>query len=77
MYYLVTIGYESEQQDREGNPRIRKIKYVVQAESVDEANIVASKFRSEDIRSSEIISVVKMNIETVIDEKNTPSYYKG
>ena len=32
MYYLVTIGYETEQMDREGNPRVKKVKYVLQAE---------------------------------------------
>jgi hypothetical protein len=77
MYYLVTIGYETEQMDREGNPRIKKVKYVLQAESVEEATIVASKYRSGDIRSSESISIAKMAIECVIDEKNTPEYYKS
>lgn len=76
MYYLVTIGYETEQMDREGNPRIKKVKYVLQAESVEEATIVAANYRSGDIRSSESISIVKMPIECVIDEKNTPEYYK-
>ena len=28
MYYQVTIGYETEQMDREGNPRVKKVKYV-------------------------------------------------
>lgn len=77
MYYLVTIGYETEQMDREGNPRIKKVKYVLQAESVEEATIVAANYRSGDIRGSESLSVVKMPIECVIDEKNTPEYYKG
>jgi hypothetical protein len=77
MYYLVTIGYETEQMDREGNPRIKKVKYVLQAESVEEATIVAAKYRAGDIRGSESLSVVKMPIECVIDENNTPEYYKG
>ena len=77
MYYLVTIGYETEQMDREGNPRIKKVKYVLQAESVEEATIVAAKYRAGDIRGSESLSVVKMPIECVIDEKNTPEYYKS
>jgi hypothetical protein len=77
MYYLVTIGYETEQMDREGNPRIKKVKYVLQAESVEEATIVAAKYREGDIRGSESLSVVKMPIECVIDEKNTPEYYKS
>ena len=48
-----------------------------EAESVEEATIVASKYRSGDVRSSESISIAKMPIECVIDEKNTPEYYKS
>lgn len=76
MHYLVTIGYEMEQQDRNGNPRLQKLKYVLEADSVEEATIVASKYRSGDMRSSESISIVKLPIECVIDMKNTPEYYK-
>ena len=76
MHYLVTIGYETEQMDREGNPRLTKSTIIVQAESNAEANITASKFLSGDIRSSQIIDVKKLKIDCVIDEKNTPEYYK-
>jgi hypothetical protein len=76
MYYLVTIGYETEQTDRNGNPRLQKVKYVLEAESVEEASLIASKYRSGDVRSSESISIAKMPIECVIDSKNTPEYYK-
>jgi len=77
MHYLVTIGYETEQMDREGNPRVKKVKYVIQAESVEEATIVAARYREGDIRGSESLSVAKFPIECVIDEKNTPEYYKS
>jgi hypothetical protein len=77
MYYQVTIGYETEQMDREGNPRVKKVKYVIQAESVEEATIVAARYREGDIRGSESLSVAKFPIECVIDEKNTPEYYKS
>ena len=77
MHYLVIIGYETEQMDRNGNPRLQKLKYIVEAETVEEVTIVASKYRSGDIRSSESISVAKMAIECVIDKKNTPEYYKA
>jgi len=76
MYYLVTIGYETEQTDRNGNPRLQKVKYVLESESVEEASIIASKYRAGDVRSSESISITKMPIECVIDSKNTPEYYK-
>jgi len=77
MYYQVTIGYETEQMDRNGNARLQKLKYVVEAETVEEATIVAAKYRSGDVRSSESISVAKMAIECVVDRKNTPEYYKA
>ena len=76
MHYLVTIGYETEQMDRNGNPRLQKLKYIIEAETVEEATIVASKYRAGDMRSSESIAIVKMPIECVIDHKNTPEYYK-
>lgn len=75
MYYLVTIGYESEQLDRSGNPRIVKAKYLFEAESAEEATIVAAKYRADDIRDSQILSLAKMPIECVVDKKNTPEYY--
>jgi len=76
MHYLVTIGYETEQTDRSGNPRLQKVKYILEADTVEEATIVASKYISGDVRSSESISIVKMPIECIIDRKNTPEYYK-
>jgi hypothetical protein len=76
MHYLVTIGYETEQTDRNGNPRLQKVKYILEADTVEEATIVASKYRLGDVRSSESISIVKMPIECIIDRKNTPEYYK-
>jgi hypothetical protein len=76
MHYLVTIGYESEQLDRSGNPRIQKFKYIVEADSVEEVTIVTAKYRASDSRTSESIAISKMNIEELIDRKNTPQYYK-
>lgn len=76
MHYLVTIGYETENLDRNGNPRLQKLKYIVEAESVEEATLIASKYRAGDMRSSESLSIAKMPIECIIDPKNTPDYYK-
>jgi hypothetical protein len=76
MHYLVTVGYELEQLDRNGNPRLQKVKYIVEAESVEEATIVVSKYKAGDMRSSESLSIAKMTIECIIDKNNTPEYYK-
>ncbi len=69
MHYLVTIGYETEQMDRNGNPRLQKLKYIVEAESVEEATIVASKYRAGDVRSSESISIVKLSGRYITDRQ--------
>jgi hypothetical protein len=76
MHYLVTIGYETEQMDREGNARLKKVKYIIEAETVEEATIVAAKYRAGDMRTSESIAISKMPIECIIDKQNTPEYYK-
>ena len=76
MYYTVTVGYESEQLDREGNPRITKSSVVVAAQSNVEANITATKFLAEDMRSSHIIDVKKLKIDCVIDLCGYPSLLK-
>lgn len=77
MHYLVTVGYETEQLDRNGNPRLQKVKYIVEAETVEEATIITSKYRSGDMRGSESLAIVKMPIECIIDKNNTPEYYKS
>ena len=75
MYYLVTIGYETEQLDRNGDARVQKVKYVFEAESVEETTILAAKYRAEDSRASDLLSVAQMPIECVISPKITPEYY--
>jgi hypothetical protein len=52
------------------------VKYIVEAESVEEATIVVSKYRAGDMRSSESLAIAKMAIECIIDKNNTPEYYK-
>ena len=77
MYVLVTVGYETEREDGNGAPRIVKSKYPVEAESIEEAILIIAKYVSEDTRSSQILATAKMPIECVIDQKNTPQYYKS
>lgn len=78
MYYLVTIGYETEQLDRNGDPRLQKIKYIFECESVEEATIIAAKYREGDSRSSQVLAIVHMPIECVITPliKAFEEYYK-
>ena len=77
MYYLVTIGYETEQVDRDGNARLQKSKYIFEAESVEETTILAAKYREGDARASQILGITHMPIECVVSPKTTPEYYKS
>jgi hypothetical protein len=75
MYYLVTIGYETETE--RGNSRQQKSKYIFEAESVEETTILAAKYIEGDTRSAELLSVVHMPIECVVSPKTYPDYYKA
>jgi len=76
MYYLTTIGYETERQDRNGNTVVEKLKYLIEAESAEEALLRAAKYTAGDTRGSEVLSVAQQGIECIISEKETPEYYK-
>jgi hypothetical protein len=73
MYYLVTINYEIE---TERNTKLQKIKYIIEAESVEEAAIIANKYIEGDTRSAELLGITHMPIECVIGPKTYPEYYK-
>jgi hypothetical protein len=75
MYFQVVVGYETEQVDRLGNPKMLKTKYIVEAESVEEATLRIAKYRSEDNRGSETLSINKIEIECVLDQYNAPELY--
>lgn len=76
MYYLVTIGYETEQQDRNGNPRLEKLKYIIEAESAEESILRAARYIGSGMRSGEVLAVAQQPIECLITEKETPEYFK-
>jgi len=75
MYYLVTIGYETENES--GRIRQQKVKYVFETESVEEATIIAAKYMAGDTRTSELLGVTHMPIECIITPNTHPEYYKG
>jgi hypothetical protein len=76
MHYLVTIGYETERLDGDGNPRLQKTKYIVEAESIEEVSLRMAKYRASDSRGSESLAIAKFPIECIIDAKNSPDLYE-
>ncbi len=73
MHYLVTINYEVE---TERNTKLQKTKYIIEAESVEEAAIIANKYIEGDTRTAEILGITHMPIECVVSPKTYPEYYK-
>ena len=77
MHYNITVGYETENLDQNGNPKVKKSRYLVQAMSVAEAMMVINNYCSEDMRAFEVLTINKAMLEDVIDMETKPQYYKG
>lgn len=75
--YTITVGYETENLDKDGNPKMKKSRYLVEAETVEEAMLVMARYRSEDMRSSEVISITKSTFEDVLNPTLSSKYYQA
>jgi hypothetical protein len=75
MNYTITVGYETENLDKDGNPKMKKVRYLVEAQSVEEAMLVIAKYRSEDSRGSEVLTITKATYEDILNPTMTPKYY--
>ena len=75
MYYQAIVAFDTGSVDNNGNAKVKKFKYVVESESVFEANKRLAHYLSEDARDSEVISVVKAPYEDILHPELTPKYY--
>lgn len=75
MYYIAVVAFETGVIDNNGNPKVKKFKYLIESESVFEANKRLAHYLSEDTRDSEIVSLVKAPYEDVLHPELTPKYY--
>jgi hypothetical protein len=76
MYYSVIIGYDTDTMDKEGNPKVKKVKYLVEAESVEEASLVMARFAGESVANAKVMSIVEDKTSEVISHELQPKYYK-
>lgn len=77
MYYIAIVAFETGVIDNQGNPKIKKFKYIVESESVYEATERLSHYLSEDTRDSEIVSLIKAPYEDILHPTLTPKYYSN
>ena len=75
MYYQAVVAFETGVMDNQGNPKIKKFKYIVESESVYETTEILSRYLIEDTRDSEIVSITKAPYEDILDPTLTPKYY--
>lgn len=73
MYYIATICYENET-DR-GTIKKTNEKVMIEAESAEEALMLANLDAAEDTRTSEVVAVNKAPIGYIICKEITPKYY--
>tara|TARA_R110002012_G_scaffold293431_3_gene489105 strand:+ start:1527 stop:1757 length:231 start_codon:yes stop_codon:yes gene_type:complete len=76
MYYQAIVAFETGVIDNQGNPKVKKFKYIVESESVYEATTRLTKYLTEDTRDSEIVSLVKAPYEDILHPNLTPKYYQ-
>ena len=74
MYYLTTIGIETES---EKGVKTQKVKFIIEAESVEEVTIIANKYIATDTRTCQLLAINHMPIECVISDLTYPELYKG
>ena len=75
MYYQAIVAFETGVMDNEGNAKVKKFKYVVEAESLFEVNKRLASYLSEDTRDSEVVSIAKAPFEDFLHPQLTPKYY--
>jgi hypothetical protein len=76
MYYLTTIGIETEN-EKSGSVKLQKVKFLVEAESVEETTIIANKYIASDTRTCQLLAINHMPIECVISPLTYAELYKG
>ena len=55
--------------------KVKKYKYIVEAESLYEVNKRLATYLSEDTRDSEVVSIAKAPFEDFLHPQLTPKYY--
>lgn len=75
MYFIATVAHETGEVNAEGNPKVVKAKYPVDAETIQEAVIRLDNFFHGETTGYSIIDIKKLIIECVIDPANRPELY--
>ena len=77
MYYLATVNYSmGDSLDRQGNPKIQKVKIIVEGDTVEEVTMVLGNYHNGDTGYDSIDSIKKAPLGDIINREMKPEYYK-
>ena len=67
-HYVCVVGYETDTLDKEGNPKIKRARYLVEALSFHEGVNTMVEYLKTDPRGNDIISFSESKFEDVLTE---------
>lgn len=75
-HYVCQVGFEQDQLDKEGKPKIKKYKFLVQDETLYAAMMTLQEYMKTESRGHEVISIAEAKFEDIIGQKTKVSVIK-
>ena len=70
-HYVCIVGFEAEELDKEGNPKIKRVRYLVNAMSFVEAMSHMTDYLKVDTRGWDIKGLTEAKFEDIINNKES------
>lgn len=74
--YVCVVGFETDQVDKEGNPKIKKAKFLVQDVALFAAVTTLIEYLKTDMRGYDIMSISEVKFEEIIGQKTKSAVVK-
>lgn len=75
-HYIAVVGFETEKLDKEGNPKIKKSKLLIEGITFFDAFNTLTEYLKTDSRGYDIKSMAEAKFEDVIGQKKTSKVVK-
>lgn len=67
--YIAVVGFATDKLDPEGNPKIKKSKFIVQGETFYDAYSNLIEYLKDSVADHDIVSMSKANFEDILSVK--------
>ena len=68
--YIAVVGFATDKLDPEGNPKIKKHKFLIAGETFYEAHMNLIEYLKDSASDNDIISMAKANFEDILSVKS-------